>query len=49
MEFKLKPSTYATMALREVMKCETSTSHHAALTIANHTDAEPEAKKPKVV
>ncbi|KAL1131970.1 hypothetical protein AAG570_011581 [Ranatra chinensis] len=38
MEFSLKPSTYATMVLREVMKCETSGSHHAALTIANHSE-----------
>lgn len=33
LEFSLKPSVYATMALRELLKCETSATHHATLTM----------------
>lgn len=31
------PSAYATMALREMLKCETATCHQAALTIKSLT------------
>uniref|UniRef100_A0A146L3C1 Pseudouridylate synthase 7 n=1 Tax=Lygus hesperus TaxID=30085 RepID=A0A146L3C1_LYGHE len=36
MDFSLKSSVYATMMLREVMKCDTSNSYHAKLTKENH-------------
>uniref|UniRef100_T1HC43 TRUD domain-containing protein n=1 Tax=Rhodnius prolixus TaxID=13249 RepID=T1HC43_RHOPR len=53
LDFKLKPSQYATMLIREVMKCETAVSYHAALTKCSHSsketeeEVEPDEKKLK--